>query len=108
MPLEAQMNDKKSLYHHYKQLINIRKSTKILAMGEVVDAHLHKNGILAFYRNFKGLEMLVIHNLSNGSISVPLSGKPARFSEIYFTTNKQATLGNGSMTLPGYSTVILR
>lgn len=107
-PLDKQMGNKESLYNHYKQLINIRKSTKILAMGEVVDANLPNEGIFGFYRNFKGLEMLVIHNIGNGSINVPLIGKPGRFSEVYFTTTKQATLSNGSITLPAYSTVILR
>ncbi|MDO6686486.1 MULTISPECIES: alpha-amylase family glycosyl hydrolase [unclassified Agarivorans] len=59
---ESQMADNSSLYHHYKNLIQLRKATPALRNGNLT--LLNQGEVLAFTRTTAGSNVLVVFNYS--------------------------------------------
>lgn len=74
---ESQMADSKSLYHHYKRLIVLRKNTPALRYGDL--EILHQGEVLAYRRHYQGKNALVVMNYSASAqtVSVPLGAAAA-------------------------------
>ncbi|MFA7700983.1 MAG: alpha-glucosidase [Bacilli bacterium] len=69
--VENSLKDEKSIYHFYKKIIAIKKSTPALCYGEFVP--LATSGkIMAFERTFGNEEYTVILNMSKKKIKNPL------------------------------------
>ena len=105
VPLSQQMEDQKSLYNHYKTLINLRNNHKALTFGDINLNDLSDARLISFTREIEGNTALVIHNISQESVTVDLSG--AKQKELLFSTEPDFSTGVSPVTLPGFSTVIL-
>jgi alpha-amylase len=107
VPVSEQLNDRNSLLQHYRSLIGLRRSSKVLTLGELGLTAIQNPQITSFYRVYGEESLLVLHNLSGTNQVVELKGKEAGFRKRYFATSDQAAVGKDRVTLPGYSTIIL-
>ena len=73
VPANVQDTDEESLWHHYQTLVSTRKATPALLMGDLTPANVPLEGVLAFYREYEGSKVLLLHNLTAEDISYDLS-----------------------------------
>lgn len=107
VPFSKQKNDPTSIYSYYKNFIAYRNSSKSLTFGTIEEATLPIKEIISFKRVYQNDEVFVVHNLSDVEITIDLPDSLSRFSEIDFQT-KQGKLAGSLLTLPAYSSIILR
>ena len=81
--LEEEINNPKSLFNYYKQLINLRQSNSALAFGKYELAKNKNQNVFSFYRIFKNNKVLVAVNLSNQFQKVVLATNGKKFNIIY-------------------------
>jgi glycosidase len=107
VPFENQKDDPNSLLNFYKKLISIRNSSKALTYGEIDDAGLSIAEIVAFKRLHGSEQVLVIHNVSDVEVTVPLQNGNEDFTNIIYDLKGSSKISGNEITLPSYSTVIL-
>ncbi|WP_249435805.1 alpha-amylase family glycosyl hydrolase [Paenibacillus sp. Marseille-Q4541] len=106
--VEAQLSDPSSLLSQYRTLIQWRADTTALRDGTVEDYSVEDSRILSYIRATAKEQVLVIHNLSGEKKEVGLSETEHRFSVVLHQTDGKAALQDGMLSLPPYSTVILK
>lgn len=109
---EELMADEQSIWNHYKRLIEYRKSDRALYEGGVVEFKLDHAKLESFVRASEdGEASLVVHNLGGDAVEADLTQVPGgeTFRTISFATKDGAVLDDsGKLSLPGYSTVIIK
>lgn len=109
IPLSKQRGDEKSIFNFYRNFIRYRNSSDALTYGDIEEAGVRGGEIVAYFRKHKEEALLVLHNVSDVEIAIPLAGKLARFNEIDFDTEGgKIAIDNGELKLPAYSTAILK
>jgi glycosidase len=109
VPYNQQKDDRESLYNFYKSMIRYRNSSAALTYGEIEHSGIAFYEIVSFVRKFGDTEVLVLHNVSDVEITLPLVGTKEKFNEIDFDSEGgDIVVGDGEITLPSYSTVILK
>lgn len=103
-PLDEQMDDPNSMYHHYKELIDFRKSSPVLTFGDIDTTGYDTKGLSSFYRSYEGDTLLVVHNLTDKSLSVPTIRS---FAHEIFGTRAGLEVGDTELTLPAYGSYVL-
>jgi len=110
--VEAQAADEKSLLNHYRELIKWRNSEPALRNGGIAEFKLEPaNQKLSVYvRMIANERVLVVHNLSGEGQLTDLQPSKAfgSFEGIIHSTSDGAKLDKGKLTIPAYSTVILK
>ncbi|WP_181305483.1 alpha-amylase family glycosyl hydrolase [Rufibacter sp. XAAS-G3-1] len=106
-PLAAQQKDKNSIYTHYKTMISLRNQSKALTYGKLEPVAFENKAVSAFTRVHEDESLLVLHNLSGTDITVRLPENLNGYDKLFFKT-KQAKLNKASLTLPAYSTAVLK
>jgi glycosidase len=106
VPAAQQVNEKGSMYNHYKRFIQLRNSSKALTYGELGLADLERKALCAFTRATDKESVLVVHNLSGSNVNVALPPHLKAFSRIVFK-NKDANFKNNQLTIPAYSSLVL-
>lgn len=107
-PLSTQIKDDGSLYNFYKELIHHRNESRALTEGEIENANLNIAELVSFIRRYKNDELLVINNVSDVEITVPLTGDLSKFDDIDFDSTHKAALQNNEVKIPAYATLILK
>jgi len=100
-----------SLYAHYKRLIAYRKSDRALHEGGIATFDLDQDGIESYIRaTSDGETSLVVHNLSGEAqdVALPAEESGRRFGKLAFATSEGAKLAKDALTLPPYSTAVLK
>ena len=74
--VKANLEDQNSIWHYYKDLITLRRSTEGLIYGDYVPVKANKN-LMVFERHYEDKKYLVVVNLSKKSIkhNLDLSGR---------------------------------
>jgi alpha-amylase len=108
VPISKQKDDKNSMYNFYKRYIHYRNSSEALTNGSIEGINVEAKEVISFIRKGNDDESLVLHNLSAADAVVSLKHIDAKFDAIDFTTTGAAKLHDGELTLPAYSTVILK
>lgn len=111
--VEAQEQDEQSLLNHYRMLIHWRKLEPVLSDGAIGPFMLKNNSILAFTRETEAEQVLVMHNLSGQEQVVTLgqnrsSGQDQTFHKMILTTSSAAEFSGDQVTLPAYSTMVIK
>lgn len=110
--VEQQLADKTSILNHYKQLISWRKELPALQNGDIFEFTLTTRNfsLTQYVRATADERVLVIHNLSDAVQLAELdqSTQFGEFTEIMKTTNNEALLQGATLTIPPYSTVIMK
>lgn len=109
-PLSSQITDQTSLFNHYKRLIMLRNSYPSLAKGSITLPSGFENypkNFMAFYREYQGEKLLVIHNVSSlvSTYIIDHSFKKGvtEFGGVIYTKINESTY---SVTMPAYSSAI--
>ncbi|MGG3839542.1 alpha-amylase family glycosyl hydrolase [Paenibacillus thiaminolyticus] len=109
VPVEEQLKDPSSLLRHYQTMIAWRNEEPLLADGAILPYAGVPNEVLAFIRLNEDDQALVLHNLSAREQTVDLGARPdLPFREITRSTKEEAALRDGIVTLPPYSSVLLK
>lgn len=102
--VEAQSADETSLLNVYRTFGNLRATYKALSKGSFVPRQILNNTMLsAWYREYDGQKVLVVHNFCGGSVSVSLSGED--LSNI-IASNGEVSVRDGKLNLGGYGSAV--
>lgn len=107
-PLALQQQDTTSIYHHYKEMISLRNSSPALTFGELLQAATEEPQLVAFRRETNGEKLLILHNLSDKFKQFELSEADTTFQGIFFNSAIGAAVHNNKVSIPKYSTLILK
>ncbi|MDQ8733804.1 alpha-amylase family glycosyl hydrolase [Paenibacillus sp. LHD-38] len=110
--VEAQTQDEQSMLNHYRELIKWRNEEAALRDGGIAEFKLElANQKLSVYvRAIAKERVLVVHNLSGEEQTTDLQPSEVfgSFEELTRSTGSGAKLDGGKLTLPPYSTVIIK
>lgn len=110
--VEAQTADGQSMFSHYRTLIGWRNEVPALRDGGIAEFKLQPaNSKLSVYvRATEKERVLVVHNLSGEQQTTELQPSQAygAFKEIIHSTSGDMQLEGSKLTMPAYSTVVLK
>ncbi|MBB3110628.1 glycosidase/uncharacterized membrane protein [Paenibacillus phyllosphaerae] len=107
--VETQLADDNSLLNYYKLLIAWRTEIPALRDGGLEEYKLDNPKIGAFLRMTAEEEVLVVHNMSGEEQSIELAASEGKsLRELLKTSKDGASLSGTKLTLPAYSTVIVK
>lgn len=110
--VEAQLPDEASLLNHYRKLIRWRNEQPALRDGSIAEFKLQPaNSKLSVYIRATASErVLVMHNLSGKEQTADLQPSTlfGTFQKLVFMTSDDAKWNGSQITLPPYSTIIMK
>lgn len=115
--LETQENDGNSIYQFVKQTIKLRNEYPEIARGTVAfEKSVSDDKICVIKKTYGDSEVLLVYNLASESVTVDLSsvtfgekgGSDLEVGGVLLTDREEATFQNGTLTVPGYSVVIMK
>ena len=104
VPYVQQQKDPASLLSFYRKLISFRNSSRPLTYGDIEPSGTHIEEVVSFKRRYENEEILVLHNVSDVEVSVPVEKE---FEDIAFSTVADVNADAGLIMLPAFSTVVL-
>lgn len=115
--LETQEEDGNSIYQFVKQTIKLRNEYPEIARGTVTfEDNIPDDKVCVIKKTYGDSELLLAYNLAPESASVDLSGvtvgeksgSDLAVGGVLLTDTEEAVLQNGTLTMPGYSVVIVK
>ncbi len=113
--VKQQLEDKDSLLNYYRRIIKIKNQNPELARGTITGQQSFDNKkIGAYYTEYEGSKLLVIHNFNAKSESVititddMIKNPIVRADLVPESADKHIELKDGKLTMPAQSTVILK
>jgi len=106
--LIEQRKEDESLFNHYKRSIEYRNASKILTFGEIQPINRLPNEVVGMIRTYKGKSLVVFHNVSYREVSFTLEDDLLFYNKVDFTAGERVTMERFIITLPGYTSVVLR
>lgn len=110
--VEAQLADEQSLLNHYRKLISWRNSETALQNGAIAEYKLAaaNNKLSSYLRVTADDRLLVVHNLSGEAQQAELAASEqyGSFDTLLYATDAAAELQAGQLTIPPYSSVVIR
>ena len=107
--VQAEEADPNSLLRTYRTLIGWRAHNSALRDGKLEAVVTGNPHLFAYWRNDGKQRLLVVHNLSGKSVMwKPKGNLLPKEATVLLTTQTQASLKDGQVNLPAYSTVVLR
>jgi glycosidase len=106
VPYAVQKADKKSMYNFYHDWIEYRNDSEALTYGNIDLAPMQMNEVVMFYRTKDDEKLLVLHNISDVEVTVPID-----LDELYrldYTTNPAVEVRETEIVMPAYSSAILK
>ena len=104
-PLAIQQGDENSIFNHYKNLIQIRKSHQALWMnGNIEPMDVNTNKVVAFVRQHGNERFLVFQNVANESVTISINENWSQ--KIY--TFKNVNITKNNIELSPYAMIILQ
>jgi glycosidase len=108
IPQKIQERDPASLLNFYKKLIRYRNTSKPLTQGSIAYSGIGASEIVSFRRIYEAEETLVVHNVSDVEVTVKLTGENSKYKDVGYFSNEHFKLEGEELTLPAFSTVILK
>lgn len=106
-PLSNQLDDNNSMYNHYKNIINLRKSNIALSKGNYESIDINNSSIMAYKRSYENKDYYIFHNLSNSKIEIEFNDTLSN-GDLIFKSNLNSTLENNKVNLDKYSSIIIK
>lgn len=106
--VQAEQADPGSLLNTYRMLIGWRRDIGALRDGTVHASATGNPAVVVYRLDDADSHVLVAHNLSGQSQTIKLTGATTRFTTIARQTDRGATLAAARLTLPPYTSVVLR
>ena len=92
----------------YKSLIYFRNASPVLTYGALEESGINVSEVVGYKRTYKNETLLVLNNISDVEVTLNLAEQNSVFTALALDTSKKAKLQAGELTLPAYSTVILK
>ncbi len=109
LSVETQTDDPDSLLSHYRRLIRWRTEIPALDGGEINDYRSNNRHITAYVRTAHHDRVLVLHNMSSVRQQMKWADdSDSSFRHLVASTKEGVEISKQTITLPPYSTVILR
>lgn len=106
--VQAEEDDPNSLLNTYRTLIGWRAHNSALRDGKLEAVVTGNPHLFAYWRNDGKQRLLVVHNLSGKRVMwKPKADLLPKEATVLLTTSPQATLADGRVTVPAYSSVVL-
>ena len=115
--VKQQEKDKNSILNFYKRVIKVKNQNPAIARGTITKTdNFGDNAICGYYVEYKGDKLLIVHNLSKDSAkTVKLKDNAEIRADLTTSETKDKdgniqhiTLSDKELTLPQYSTAILK
>ncbi len=109
--VKEQLKDSKSLYNHYKKLIQIRKAYPEISRGLYEPIKTNKFTVGGFISTYNNEKVLVIHNTGDKEITLNINTlSKEMFSDlkVYVGMGVAKLNSNGELTISGKTTVIIK
>jgi len=103
----VQIKEDQSLWNHYSRLISMRKENRALQYGQFENSSLSSKSVLAYYRIYNQMRVLIINNVSATAVTLTKEEKDNTLINPIYQTSKQTTVKGNKITLAPYSTIIL-
>jgi alpha-amylase len=108
VPFSKQKDDPQSLYNFYRKLISTRNNSNALTYGDIENSEINLAEVVSFKRIHEDETLLVLHNVSDVEVTINLSENNKDFDEVIYDMTGASKLKDGELTLPAYTTVVLK
>jgi glycosidase len=108
VPYAKQKDDPASLVNFYKNFIQYRNRSEVLTFGEIDFSPLVQQEVISFIRSYNGARLLVVHNISDVEVTITIGDDLKDFNEVDFDSRSSVSLRNNELTLPAYSSIVLK
>ncbi len=108
VPFTRQQEDPQSLYNFYRKLIHYRNSSAALTRGSIEATPTQVSEVVSFIRSSGNERVLALHNISDVEVTLNLEGPLAEFANVDFDFLGTSRLNGKELTMPAYTTLILR
>ena len=109
---EAALNDKDSVFYHYKKLIELRKNEELMVTGRYEDIDLENKSVYAYRRIGENGELVVISNFYEPEVEFELEGngiKGLENAQVLLSNYKTAPeIRDGKIVLKPYESIIFK
>lgn len=106
--VEQEEGDPNSLLSFYKKWIHLRNLHEALYEGTIEDLKPDNKELVAYKRTSKNETLIVVHNLSDQSQTLDLSGKGLSSLTLLLSGEGAAVVNGMKVTIPKKSSVILK
>ena len=85
----------------------MRKDNRALYFGQYENSSLSSKSIIAYYRIYNQMRVLIINNVSATAVTLTKEEKDNSLVNSIYQTSKQTIVKGNKITLAPYSTIIL-
>ena len=100
------LNDKFSIFYHYKKLIQLRKEYDIISNGTFKMILEDNNKIFAYIREYKNEKLLVINNFYGENVNITLNKELIRDNKILISNYKEQNILKENMEIKPYESIV--
>lgn len=100
------LNDKFSIFYHYKKLIQLRKEYDIISNGTFKMILEDNNKIFAYIREYKNEKLLVINNFYGENVNITLNKELIRENKILISNYKEQNILKENMEIKPYGSIV--
>ncbi|WP_082652052.1 alpha-amylase family glycosyl hydrolase [Gorillibacterium timonense] len=106
--VEEQLTDPNSILNRYKTLLKWRMEEPALKNGGIAKFDTDVKAVSGYLRTTPEISVLVLHNLSGKEQTVSLDGLNPMPAAIEYSTSDAAKLEAKTVTIPPYTTLVLK
>lgn len=103
--LKEQKQDENSMYHHYKELIALRKAKEGLTSKVFEPVDTENDSIMAYRRGEGKTAVYVLHNLSSTPVIISLD--EIKNGNVIYNSTVETSMKSGIITMDAYSTIMI-
>jgi hypothetical protein len=89
-------------------MIAYRNKSEVLTMGDYKAINRLPKEVVGYIRTFKNESIIVFHNVSTQKVSLSLADDFIFYNALDLVTNQDVTLSEDVLTIPEYSSVVLK
>jgi alpha-amylase len=105
-PLDEQTGDSQSIYHHYRELLQLRKDIPCLVKGIFEQIECKDSAVIVYTLRYQNERVLVMHNLSETNVILRNEDKRPVGCRMLYASNGAGIRNNSDFYLPGRSSLL--
>ena len=105
-PLDEQTSDSQSIYHHYRELLQLRKDIPCLVKGIFEQIECKDSAVIVYTLRYQNERVLVMHNLSETNVILRNEDKRPVGCRMLYASNGAGIRNNSDFYLPGRSSLL--
>jgi glycosidase len=105
-PLDEQQRNSQSIYHHYRELLQLRINNPCLVNGIPEQIECKDNAVIVYTLRHQNQRVLVMHNLSENDVLLRNEDKRPKSCSLLYASNGAGIRNNSDFYLPGRSSLL--